>query len=99
MKGNRGGSAPENQQRTSVLAGFEAERQVGRAPADQAGGERHDADVTPRGEDVGNGQADENEAEDDTGDAVDAADIAFHNGYPKDFDAAILAGLWETFRD
>ena len=59
-------------------AGADAEQAVDRAHADGAGHQRDDADVAPRADSAGSGQADEDEPSNDAQTAVDNTFIEFH---------------------
>ena len=59
-------------------AGVPAKQGIGRAPVDKPGGQGHDAGPAPQFDRVGSGQLDQNQANGDAKNAVDATDIGFH---------------------
>ena len=59
-------------------AGVPAEQGIWRAPADESGGQRHDANSVPQTGRARGGQSDQDQADGDTNNAVNAADIRFH---------------------
>ena len=59
-------------------AGAQSERQVGRAEADKSGQEWHETDEAPPVFEIAAG-AEDTEADDNANNAIDAANIGFHN--------------------
>lgn len=64
------------------LAGAETKDRVRRAPAERARGERDDAEPAPPAHRVGSGERDQYEAQNDAENAVNAANVAFHDACP-----------------
>jgi hypothetical protein len=63
-------------------AGVEAEQAVGRAEAERAGDERHDADVAPGADHVGDGQPDEQDADAHAKRAIGGTYVDLHEVHP-----------------
>src|SRR3990167_1954857 len=64
---------------SGALAGIDAQQRIRRAHAEQAGGQRHDADPAPQADGAAQAQANQNQADGDAQAAVDGANVGFHD--------------------
>jgi hypothetical protein len=73
------GDAPPGMGLLAVLAGRKAEERVGRAPADQAGREKDDPEVSPGGFGPHKGEGENGNARDDPDNSFYRTHVLFHD--------------------
>jgi hypothetical protein len=66
----------------AALTGGDAEKEIGRAPADDAGKQRYDSQISPRGAVKDQGDGDDSQTSDDPYDTINTTNIAFHDDSP-----------------